>query len=171
MAVGGAPAEYRAKAEVKERVAEMTAFLHTGQDGQPLHNRVMLLLASTKLPEIMNAAEKRAIVADLWKRQQADGGWTIASLGPFKANDKAPVQEGSNGYATALVTYALQQSEGASPKLGKALGWLRTHQDREGGYWAAESMNHQYPAGSMELKFMRDAATAYASMALLAAGK
>jgi hypothetical protein len=95
----------------------------------------------------------------------------MASLGPFKVQEKAPKQEGSSGYATALTAYVLEQAEGASPRLEKGLAWLRAHQDREGGFWAAESMNHVYPAGSMELKFMRDAATAYASMALLGAGK
>ena len=94
------------------------------------------------------------------------------SLGPFQVHAKAPRQDGSNGYATAFVTYVLQQSEGdrKNPKLGQALGWLRSHQDPESGYWAAESMNRQYPAGSMESGFMRDAATAFASLALLESG-
>jgi squalene-hopene/tetraprenyl-beta-curcumene cyclase len=171
MAVGSAPADYRARPEVKERVADLTAFLRNGQEAQPLHNRLMLLWASAKLPDVLPAATRRAIVDELWKRQEPDGGWTMVSLGPFKAHEQAPRQEGSNGYATALTAYVLEQTEGTSPKLGKALGWLRSHQDREGGYWTAESMNHQYPADSMELKFMRDAATAFASMALLGAGK
>jgi squalene-hopene/tetraprenyl-beta-curcumene cyclase len=169
IAVGGAPAEYRARPEVKERVADLAAFLRAGQESQPLHNRVMLLWASAKLPEVLAADVRKSIVAEVWKRQQADGGWTLGSLGPFAVHEKAPRQEGSNAYATAVVTLVLQRTEGASPKLGKALAWLRARQDPEGGYWAAESMNKQYPADSMEIKFMRDAATAYASLALLEA--
>jgi hypothetical protein len=119
------------------------------------------------LPEALPAETRKSIVAELWKRQQPDGGWTMASLGPFAFKEKAPRQEGSNAYATAVVALVLQRTEGSSPKLGKALSWLRARQDPEGGYWSADSMNKQYPADSMEIKFMRDAATAYASLALL----
>jgi len=48
----------------------------------------------------------------------------------------------------------------------RALDWLRTHQDPGTGAWPAVSMNKIYPAGSMEEKFMQDAATAYAAAAL-----
>ena len=168
MAVGAAPADYRARADVKQRVAGLAAYLQSEEEGQSLHNRVMLLWASRKLPEALTAAERRTIVAEVWKRQEADGGWSIQSLGPFKAHEKAPRQEGSNGYATALVTYVMQQADGGgkNPKLAQALAWLRSHQD-PGGYWSAESMNKVYPAGSMESGFMRDAATSFASLALL----
>ncbi|MCU1236805.1 MAG: putative squalene-hopene cyclase [Candidatus Solibacter sp.] len=170
MALAGAPAEYRERPAVKERAAELTAFLRSGQAGQPLHNRVMLLLASKKMPEVLTADARRSVVEALWQRQQADGGWTMASLGPFKVQEGAPRQEGSNGYATALVAYVMGQTEPGNPKLKKAQGWLRTHQN-EAGYWAAVSMNKVYPAGSMESKFMNDAATAFATMALLESGK
>ncbi len=55
----------------------------------------------------------------------------------------------------------------AHPQLVRALDWLRSHQDRESGYWAAESMNKQYEPGSMPVRFMRDAATSFAALALL----
>jgi squalene-hopene/tetraprenyl-beta-curcumene cyclase len=169
LALGGAPAEYRSRPEVKERIADLTAFLTAGQESQTLHNRVMLMWAATKMPDLLPAAARRSIVDELWKQQQSDGGWTLASLGPFKVHEKAVRQEGTNAYATALVAFVLQRSDIANPKLGKALTWLKAHQDPEDGSWAAQSMNKQYPAGSMESKFMRDAATAYASMALLEA--
>jgi squalene-hopene/tetraprenyl-beta-curcumene cyclase len=167
LAAGGAPAEYRARPAVKERLADLAAFLRGGEESQPLHNRLMLLWASAKLPEALPTGARRSIVEAIWKQQQPDGGWTMQSLGPFQPHETAPRQEGSNAYATALVTFVMERSEPAGPKLGKALAWLRSHQDPEGGYWTAESMNKQYPAGSMESKFMRDAATAYASLALL----
>ena len=169
IAVAGAPAEYRARPDVKEHVADLAAYLRGEEESQSLHNRVMLLWASTKLPEALPATSRRAIVEAVWKQRQADGGWTMQSLGPFKAHEKAPHQEGSNGYATALVTYVMEQAEGgaANPKLAQSLLWLRSHQDREGGYWSAESMNKEYPAGSMELRFMSDAATGFATLALL----
>jgi hypothetical protein len=42
-----------------------------------------------------------------------------------------------------------------------------SHQDRESGYWAADSMNKQYEADSMPSRFMQDAATAFAALGLL----
>jgi hypothetical protein len=51
------------------------------------------------------------------------------------------------------------------PHLARALVWLRAHQD-PGGYWDAVSMNHAYPPGSMMERFMRDATTSYAVLAL-----
>ena len=44
--------------------------------------------------------------------------------------------------------------------------WLKKHQDRQTGAWPAVSMNKVYPAGSMEEKFLQDAATAFAALAL-----
>ena len=104
------------------------------------------------------------------KRRTADG--PSQSLGQWKKRDKAPVAIGSNSYATALVAFAVEQA-GVKPSqagLSKALAWLRSHQDRQGGYWAADSMNHKHDPGSMPEKFMSDAATGYATAALLAAG-
>jgi squalene-hopene/tetraprenyl-beta-curcumene cyclase len=171
MALGRAPADYRARPDVKQHVSDLVSYLHSTQESQSLHNRLMLLWAAAKLPEALPEAERRSLAAEVWKRQEADGGWSLQSLGPFKAHEKAPHQEGSNGYATAFATYVLQQQDGGrkDPKLAKALGWLKTHQDPEAGFWPAESMNKQYPAGSMESRFMRDAATGFAAMALLEA--
>lgn len=50
--------------------------------------------------------------------------------------------------------------------LAKAMTWLESHQNRDSGFWPADSMNKIYPSGSMQEGFMRDAATAFASMAL-----
>jgi hypothetical protein len=50
--------------------------------------------------------------------------------------------------------------------MSRALAWLRSHQDAS-GKWPAESMNHPHEAGSMPVLFMTDAATGYATLALL----
>jgi hypothetical protein len=52
-------------------------------------------------------------------------------------------------------------------RLARALRWLEDHQDSSGGYWDAQSLNKQFPQGSMEIQFMRDAATSFAALALL----
>jgi squalene-hopene/tetraprenyl-beta-curcumene cyclase len=166
MAFAGSPSEYRAQASVKERMADLTAFLRAGQESQSLHNRLMLLWASTKVPELLTDEARRAILDAAWKAQQRDGSWTMEALGPFQPHSEAKPQSGASAYATAFTAYVLGQADRGNPKLQASLAWLRANQNSE-GFWDADSMNHQYPAGSSESKFMRDAATAYACMALL----
>src|SRR5579872_2013280 len=141
LAAGAAPAEYRAKPEVRDHIEKLTAFLNH-DDGQPLHNRMMLLWASAKLPEVLPAARRKAILDQVRQAQQADGGWTMASLGPFQPKPEAPVSSGSNGYATAFTAFALEQAglTSSDATLSRALAWLRSHQDA-GGFWDATSMN------------------------------
>jgi hypothetical protein len=58
----------------------------------------------------------------------------------------------------------------SGPGLKRALEWLRAHQDRQAGFWEAISMNKRFEPGSMQVRFMRDAATAFAALALAEAG-
>jgi len=172
LATGVAPANYQSRPEIQENLAALRTYLRTGEKTQPLHNRLFLLWASSKFRDLLPDADKQAILDELWRKQEADGGFTIQSLGQWKKRDKAPAAVGSNSYATALVAFAAEQA-GLQPSqvgLAKALAWLRTHQDAKGGYWAAESMNHKHDAGTVPEKFMSDAATGYATAALLAAG-
>jgi hypothetical protein len=140
---------------------------------QPLHDRLTLLLSPSTGPAILSSGERQSLVADLFARQQPDGGWTLTSLGPWTHHPGAPPAAGSSSYATGLVTYVLQRAgvSPAEPHLARALSWLTAHQDRETGAWPAPSMNKQYRAGSMESFFMQDAATAFASLALIEAGR
>jgi squalene-hopene/tetraprenyl-beta-curcumene cyclase len=171
LATGSAPAEYRGLPEIHERVAALIEYLRREQSSQPLHNRVILLWASTKLPEALPEPMRRSIIEEVWKKQQEDGGWTIASLGPWKEHATAPPSTGSNAYATGLVAFVLEKAvvPRTNAKLTRALDWLRSHQDRQSGYWSADSMNKKYEPGSMQAGFMRDAATAFATLALLGA--
>ena len=89
------------------------------------------------------------------------------------AHPDAPPASGSNAYATAFTTFALLRGGTAAsePRLAKALTWLASHQDPTTGAWPAISMNKRYPEGSMESRFMQDAATAFAALALIEAGR
>jgi hypothetical protein len=129
----------------------------------------MLLWASTYFPAVLPAAERTVIVEETLRKQQADGSWTTEALGPFETHPDAPRAEGSNAYATAFAAYVLQQTAGvaSNPKLARALAWIRTHQNPECGCWQAVSMNKQFEPGSMQSKFMTDAATSFAVLALL----
>jgi len=169
MAVGSAPAEYRARPEVRRRVAELTAYLKREQQAQPLHNRLMLLWASTKLSEVLPRSGQKSIMREIWQKQEADGGWTIDALGPWKTHPAATPSVGSNSYATALTALAMRKAgvARADPGMIRALNWLKERQDRQAGFWTAQSMNKQYGPGSMQSRFMQDAASAYSAMALL----
>ncbi len=158
LATQSGPAEYRGRPEA----ARLMAYLKRGFDGQPLQNRLMAVWASA-VPD----SARKATFDDLWKQQSADGGWPLDALGPWKKQPKAAPSTGSSAYATAVAT-ALLEKAGASandPRLARALDWLKSHQDPK-GYWDATSMNKVYTADSMPAWFMRDAATAYAVLAL-----
>ncbi|MEO8594977.1 MAG: hypothetical protein ABI759_16780 [Candidatus Solibacter sp.] len=158
------PAAEQSRPEAKD----LAAFLQREQAAQPLHNRLMLLWAATRFPALLGAPERRAIVDKVWQAQQEDGSWTAAAMGPFTAHAAAPEAPGANAYMTAFAAYVMQQGgDSANPKMARALNWLRTHQDPATGSWLAVSMNKQFPTGSQQSKFMSDAATAFAVLALL----
>jgi hypothetical protein len=169
LATGSAPAGYQSRPEIRENIAEMRTWLLSGESAQPLHNRLFLLWSGAKLRDLLPDAQRHAILDEVWKKQEADGGWTLASLGPWKRRDSAPVQTGSNSYATGLVAFTLQRAgvSRSEPGMAKALAWLKSHQDPQSGAWTADSLNHKHDAGSMPAGFMSDAATGYAASALL----
>jgi hypothetical protein len=173
LATGTAPTGYRARPEIQHNVSAMIAYLQREQETQPLHNRLAFLWASTKLSDLLPAAMRAAIVDEVWSKQQADGGWTLASLGAWKKHPEALESVGSNGYATGLVAFVMQKAgaERSNPRLIGALDWLKAHQDRQVGDWPSSSMNHRYDSSSMPSRFMQDAATGYATLALLEAAQ
>src|ERR1022692_2812911 len=151
LAAGNAPAEYRKQPKVQQRIAELNAYFARERESQPLHNRLMLLWASTKLPDALPEAARRSTIEEIWRKQEADGGWTIDSLGPWKEHPGAPVSKASNSYATGLIASVLEAVDvnPADPRLARALAWLESHQDRRGGYWEAGSMNKAYGPGAV----------------------
>jgi hypothetical protein len=169
LATGYAPADYRNQAEIRGRVAALTGYLQRERDAQPLHNRLMALWASTKLPEALPGPKRQALIDEIWQRQQADGAWTMESLGPWKEHPAAPHSTGNNSYATGFVAFVLQRAgvPRTDSRIVLALDWLRAHQDPESGSWTGESMNKHFEPGSMQARFMNDAATAFAALALL----
>ena len=171
LAIGSAPREIRDTPDAQQRTRALAEFLNDGLSSRSLHVRLAVLWASTTLPSILDADAKRAIIADVLRAQQPDGGWTLASLGPWAEHPSAPPPVegvGSNSYATAFTTYVLQRTadRSAGASTARGLDWLRIHQDKSTGAWPASSMNKTYPAGSMEEKFLQDAATAFAAAAL-----
>ena len=169
VAAGTASTDYRNAPEVRERVSGLTGYLQREQQSQPLHNRLALLWAASKLPDALPQSMRQPIIDEVLEKQQADGGWAIESLGPWKPHPKAVVSKGSNSYATGYIAFMLRKAGIAPshPRMEAALAWLRSHQDRQAGNWPAESLNKVYEPGSIPSRFMQDAATAFASLALL----
>ena len=166
LALASAPSAVRTDPASQENIRALRDFVRGDSKDLPLHNRLAVLWASTKFPELLAPPARRALIDQILTKQQPDGGWTLESLGPWAAHPDAPASAGSNAYATAFTAYVLQQAGNAS---ARALEWLRTHQDPRTGAWPAVSMNKHYPAGSMEEKFLQDAATAFAALALIEA--
>lgn len=153
------------------RLDALAAFFLRERDRQPLHNRLTVLWAASRVPKLAGKEWRKKVVAEALAKQQPDGGWTIESLGPWMEHTDAPPSTGSHSYATAYTAFTLRKAgvKTSHAALRKATAWLKSRQEPESGAWDARSMNKNFPAGSMESQFMRDAATAFAVLAI--AGK
>ncbi|MBI3402686.1 MAG: hypothetical protein HY048_14815 [Acidobacteria bacterium] len=169
VAIGTAPGGYASTPAIQDRVKALRAYLHKGADTPNLFNRAMLLWGSSKLSGVLSAAERQASIDALVAKQQSDGGWSIATLAPnYKRQDNSALDMNSDGYGTAVVTFALEQAGVARSQtnVSRGLAWLNQHQDRTDGRWVASSLNKQRDPASDAGKFMSDAATAFAVLAL-----
>jgi squalene-hopene/tetraprenyl-beta-curcumene cyclase len=168
IAIGRAPGGYASTPEIQDRIKLLRDYLQRGADTVNLFNRVMGLWASTQLPDAVTPAQRQAIIDATISKQQSDGGWSVASLGSWKRYDGAPLDEKTDGLATGLIVYVLQSAgvTRADPHVSDGLAWLVQHQDAATGMWSASSLNKSRDNATDTGKFMSDAATAYAVLAL-----
>jgi len=170
LAVGSLPKEYQSDPKIQDNLKLLKQYLQQGQSRQSLLNRLTLLWAATRLPGLLSAEEQQVIVNAVLTRQHPDGGWSASDLvaSTWKRGDGTPQETRSDGYATGLAAWAIQQT--GLPRTGSALkaarSWLMRNQDRTAGSWPAYSLNKQRDPASEVGKFMSDAATAYAVLAL-----
>ncbi len=172
IAAGTAPGNYRSSPDVQDRLKLLSEYLVRERASQVPINRVMLLWASVKLPGLLTRAQQASIVEEAVGKQQEDGGFSLSSfVGEWKRKDNTPLDPRSDGYATGLVVFALQQAgmPGVQRQVGRGLEWLASNQDPKDGRWPAWSLNKQRDPASDAGRFMSDAATAYAVLALSAA--
>jgi squalene-hopene/tetraprenyl-beta-curcumene cyclase len=168
IAVGTAPDDYASRADIEADLNLLRRYLKDGADTGSLFDRLMVLWASARLPGVLEPAQREAIIAEAGVAQGLDGGWSLTSLGPWQRVDGSVLEDRSDAFATALVVLALRAA-GLAPEtetLRKGRAWLIAHQDPVTGAWSASSVNRARDPDSDRGRFMSDAATAYAALAL-----
>jgi squalene-hopene/tetraprenyl-beta-curcumene cyclase len=171
IAVGTAPENYRTKPEIQNNLKMLREYLNRESAAQTLSNRAVLLWASAKVPGLVEPERQKAIISELLSKQQPDGGWSLTSMaGDWKRHDGTPQEALSDGYATGLTTFALQEVgiSRENAQLQRGLAWLTANQNRTEGFWLAYSLNNneEHHISPDTARFMKDAATAYAVLAL-----
>jgi squalene-hopene/tetraprenyl-beta-curcumene cyclase len=170
IAVGTAPNAYASSPEIQDNIKSLRTYAAKQFDQQSLLNRVMMLWASTRLTGLLTPEQRDGVVARLVSQQRDDGGWATSTLVSWQRVDGTPLETGSDGYATGLATFVLEQVAQAStaPQIEQGLLWLQRHQEKDTGRWSASSLNKKRDPTSDAGQFMNDAATAYAVLALAA---
>jgi squalene-hopene/tetraprenyl-beta-curcumene cyclase len=168
IAVGTAPGYYTpgADADTDASVTVLRGYLKDGLPRQNLHNRAWGLWAATQVEGILTPAEQKKVIAELLDKQQEDGGWSLPSLGTWVRSDRTAQEASSDGYATGFVLHVLQTARVPKEvKIAKGLAWLKSNQAATGAWRSVSVVKKRDPA-SHSGKFMSDAATAFAVLAL-----
>jgi len=168
LAVAWAPGNYRRDPAIQANLQLLRSYLKRQYSTQPLLNRIVLLWVAGKLPGLLSNKEQRRLVDTILQQQQPDGGWSLASLGSWTRSDNTPQDNASDGYATGLITLALKRASLGDRKDAFVRGrrWLEQHQNTEDGSWRAYSLNKKRDPATDVGRFMTDAATGYAVLAL-----
>lgn len=180
VAVGTAPDNYRSVPAIQHNLMLLREYLDRRYASQSALNRVALLWASSKLPGLVGPARQTSIIAQVLSEQQVDGGWSLPTvakpsswsldsfLDRWIREDGTTQDRKSDGYATSMMVFALQQAgiPRENVQVQKGLSWLIHNQDKTEGLWRSISPNKRRDPSSGIGHFMSDAATAYAVLAL-----
>jgi squalene-hopene/tetraprenyl-beta-curcumene cyclase len=169
IAVGTAPGYYTpgADADTDAGIALLKGYLKDQFQKQNLHNRAWGLWAAAKVDGIPTKAERKTVIEELFDKQQKDGGWNLVSLGAWVRSDRTEQETSSDGYATGFVLHVVQTAgvPKDNVKNAEGLAWLKRNQVSTGEWRTASVVKKRDPT-SHSGKFMSDAATAFAVLAL-----
>jgi squalene-hopene/tetraprenyl-beta-curcumene cyclase len=168
IAVGTAPGYYRSEAGDRDAGVELLRdYLRKGLPRQNLHHQAWALWAASTVDGLLTEVQQRQISEQLLKQQRDDGGWSLSSLGSWVRNDGTAQEALSDGYATGLVLHVLQLAgvPKSDVKVAKGLDWLRLNQTATGA-WRGISVTKRRDPNTHVGKFMSDAATAFAVLAM-----
>ena len=142
LAVGWAPERYRNDRKIQPNIQLLRTYLKTNYDAQPLLNRVVLLWASTQMKDLLSSKDKTRLVEEIRDKQNSDGGWSLSALGSWTRSDHTPESTESDGYATGIVTLALEKARSGHYQGACMAGrtWLENHQNHQEGSWRATSL-------------------------------
>ncbi len=138
----------RAKDEAVEKVKN---YLKGGAPHD--YGRLLLLWVATRWPGLLDEDVKQKLIANVWRHQRKDGGWSIRTFsspdkwGRGNRAEKLRAEDEfqnppSDGHQTGLCLLVLRQAgvPAADPRLQRAVKWLLSHQ-RESGRWWTRSLN------------------------------
>ena len=94
--------------------------------------------------QTLTREQQKEIVDEALSKQQADGGFSLSAfVGGWKRHDNTPLDTRSDGDATGVVAYVLQEAgvKRDRPELKRGLAWLAANQDKAEGRWLAYSLN------------------------------
>jgi squalene-hopene/tetraprenyl-beta-curcumene cyclase len=174
VALGYTPDNYASESGVRENLERLKQYLRRRYDAQPLMSKLYVLWASARITGLLTEAERKKLISEIADLQLSDGGWALSSLDE-QSRKQAYLDEWrrltgageSDGCATGLVVQAMEVAgaEQHEKNLEQGLEWLQKHQSSDGS-WRAKSLNAPRRDDSDVGRFMSDAATGYAVLAL-----
>ena len=73
-------------------------------------SKIVALRAAAQFPSLLTKPQRSALIDLLYTLQRPDGGWSLSDLGAWKRRDGTPLETRSDGYATAVITLALEEN-------------------------------------------------------------
>lgn len=116
---------YAAEAQVAPHVKALQGYLRDHYEEQPILNKLVALWADAYFPGTLRPEQQRELIADLDRLQHGDGGWSTSDLGTWQRRDGTPLDQRSDGYATALIVLVREELTREATRFPKFLAESR----------------------------------------------